>query len=107
MAKCLIGNLVILIPVLTIAETVVAHMKKLIFTIITALGFVTDECLIFEYVCDYPERGPKFYGFPFIQETDTTWVFSMSRRNLSIRIFRKSNILDNNNWGNCFALGQD
>ena len=53
-------------------------MKKLIFTIITALGFVTDECLIFEYVCDYPERGPKFYGFPFVQETDTTWIFSMS-----------------------------
>jgi len=44
----------------------------------TALGFVTDQCLTFEYVCEYPEYGPKFYGFPFVQETDKTWVFSMS-----------------------------
>ncbi|PHS62797.1 MAG: hypothetical protein COB12_10290 [Flavobacterium sp.] len=61
-----------------IAKTVVAHMKKLIFSIITALGFITDEYLTFEYVCDYPERGPKFYGFPFVQQTDSTWIFSMS-----------------------------
>lgn len=53
-------------------------MKKLIFSIITALGLITDEFLTFEYVCNYPEYGPKFYGFPFVQETNTTWVFSMS-----------------------------
>ena len=53
-------------------------MKKFIFSIIIALGFITDECLTFEYVCDYTELGPKFYGFPFVQETDRTWVFSMS-----------------------------
>jgi hypothetical protein len=34
--------------------------------------------LTFEYVCDYPELGPRFYGFPFIQETNSSWVFSMS-----------------------------
>ena len=48
------------------------------FSIIASLGFITDEYLIFEYVCDYPEGGPKFYGFPFVQETDATWVNSMS-----------------------------
>lgn len=53
-------------------------MKKIIFPLITALGFITDELLIFEYVCDYPELGPKFYGFPFVQETNTSWIFSMS-----------------------------
>lgn len=53
-------------------------MKKLIFSIIIAFGFIMDEYLTFEYICDYPERGPKFYGFPFVQETDTTWIFSMS-----------------------------
>lgn len=53
-------------------------MKRLIFTIIVALGIITDEFLIFEYTCDYPEYGPQFYGFPFVQETSTTWVNSMS-----------------------------
>lgn len=53
-------------------------MKKLLSSIIVALGCITDDYLIFEYACDYPEHGPKFYGFPFAQETNSTWVFSMS-----------------------------
>ena len=53
-------------------------MKRLFFSIITALGFISGNYITFEYVCNYPERGPKFYGFPFVQQTDTTWVFSMS-----------------------------
>ncbi|WP_298489013.1 hypothetical protein [uncultured Maribacter sp.] len=53
-------------------------MKKIIFSIITALGCITDEFFTFKYVCDYPEHGPEFYGFPFVQETNTSWIFSMS-----------------------------
>jgi len=53
-------------------------MKKIIFSLITALGCITDEYFTFQYVCDYPEHGPEFYGFPFVQETSTSWIFSLS-----------------------------
>lgn len=53
-------------------------IKRILFSIIASLGFICDEMLTFEYVCDYPELGPRFYGFPFIQETNSSWVFSMS-----------------------------
>ncbi|SNR16424.1 hypothetical protein [Tenacibaculum jejuense] len=54
------------------------ELKKVVFSIILSLGMITDDFLIFEYICDYPELGPRFYGFPFVQETNTTWVNSMS-----------------------------
>lgn len=53
-------------------------MKLLLFSVTTALGIVTSGLFTYEYVCDFPEAGPKFYGFPFVQRTDTTWIFSMS-----------------------------
>lgn len=44
-----------------------------------ALGFVSCKLLSLKYVCDYPEAGPpSFYGFPFVQETGTPWVNSLS-----------------------------
>jgi hypothetical protein len=53
-------------------------IKRVFFSIIASLGFISDEMLTFEYICDYPEMGPRFYGFPFIQETNASWIFSMS-----------------------------
>ncbi len=53
-------------------------MKKILLLIVLSLGMITDDFLVFEYTCNYPELGPKFYGFPFVQETNTTWVNSMS-----------------------------
>lgn len=55
-------------------------MKKLQITsaLILALGMITDDWLTFEFICDYKEYGPRFYGFPFVQETNTSWVNSMS-----------------------------
>lgn len=43
-----------------------------------AVAVASSKIVTFEYVCDYPERRPKFYGFPFVQETDSTLVNSMS-----------------------------
>lgn len=48
------------------------------FSVIMAITITSSKIITFEYVCDYSEKGPKFYGFPFIQETGSTWVNSMS-----------------------------
>ncbi len=53
-------------------------MKKVIFSVIIALGIISSKLIAFEYICEYPEVGPKFYGFPFVQQTNTSWIFSMS-----------------------------
>jgi hypothetical protein len=53
-------------------------MKKIILSVIIALGVVFSDIIYFEYTCLTNERWPRFLGFPFVQSTDTTWVFSMS-----------------------------
>ena len=53
-------------------------MKKVFYAIIIALGIVCSDTIYFEYECNADERWPRFLGFPFVQSTDTTWVFSMS-----------------------------
>ena len=54
------------------------ELSTIIYSIILALGILTIDFFKFEYICDYPEIGPTFYGFPFVQETNRTWVNSMS-----------------------------
>ena len=51
MAKCLIGNSVILIPVLTIAETLAIIMKKLLFSFI--FFNLTYSCVNFDNKSDF------------------------------------------------------
>lgn len=53
-------------------------IKKYLFLVILAIVFTSSNIVTFEYLCDYPERGPKFYGFPSVQQADTSWVNSMS-----------------------------
>lgn len=61
-------------------------MKKILASLLIAIGFTLTNCISFEYVCEIDERWPDFYGFPFVQSTDSTWVFSMSG-NLFIKGF--------------------
>nr|WP_299035114.1 hypothetical protein [uncultured Tenacibaculum sp.] len=53
-------------------------IKNILFSIITALGCITDTHLMFEYVCTSLEPSPKYYGFPFVQEADTTCYSSLT-----------------------------
>ncbi|QCE43354.1 hypothetical protein [Psychroserpens sp. NJDZ02] len=52
-------------------------MKKILASLCIAVGFTLTNCVSFKYVCETDERWPMFYGFPFVQSTDS-WVFSMS-----------------------------
>jgi hypothetical protein len=52
--------------------------RNILFALIFGVGLTFSDIVAFEYVCDYPELGPKFYGFPFVYRTSTTWVNSMS-----------------------------
>ncbi len=53
-------------------------MKKNLAALCIAVGFTLTNLVTFKYVCVTDERWPKFLGFPFVQSTDSTWVFSMS-----------------------------
>ncbi|MEL6811329.1 MAG: hypothetical protein AAFP76_08355 [Bacteroidota bacterium] len=53
-------------------------IKKILLTLSLALAITSNDLLIYEYVCQFPEHGPSFYGFPFVKSTNTSWVFSMS-----------------------------
>lgn len=53
-------------------------MKKILLSIILSLGMISSDIIYFKYTCVTDEKWPSFLGFPFVQSTDTTWVFSMS-----------------------------
>lgn len=53
-------------------------MKKLAYALIFSLFIVSNGIFTFKYECAYSDGGPDFYGFPFVQETDHTWVNSLS-----------------------------
>ena len=53
-------------------------MKRLLATLCIAIGFTLPHFITFKYECFTDERWPFFYGFPFVQSTDGSWVFSMS-----------------------------
>ena len=53
-------------------------MKKYIICFVIALGLTLAKIITFKYVCETDENWPEFYGFPFVQSTNTSWVFSMS-----------------------------
>ena len=53
------------------------HKRKIIsvvFLFCLGLTFNSFEFLTFMKVCEYPEHGPYFVGFPFIYRTNMTWV---------------------------------
>ena len=52
--------------------------KNILILFCLSLGFTILNFVRFEYSCKTDELWPKFYGFPFVQWTDTTWVNSMS-----------------------------
>ena len=53
-------------------------MKKVILSIVVAVGIVFSNIIYFEYSCITDEKWPKFRGFPFVQSTGESWLFSMS-----------------------------
>ena len=53
-------------------------MKKVILSIVFAIGIVFSDIVYFEYTCITDENWPTFLGFPFVQSTNTSWIFSMS-----------------------------
>ncbi|WP_282069893.1 hypothetical protein [Olleya namhaensis] len=53
-------------------------MKRLLATLCIAVAFTLPHFVTYKYVCLTDENWPDFYGFPFIQSTDRTWIFSMS-----------------------------
>jgi len=54
------------------------QLGKVILAITLGFVWITSNFITFHYVCDYPEHGPSFYGFPFVQQTNSTWVNSFS-----------------------------
>ncbi|MEM5538206.1 hypothetical protein [Olleya sp. AS48] len=53
-------------------------MKKILASLCIAVGFTLTDSISYKYVCKTDENWPSFLGFPFIQSTDRSWVFSMS-----------------------------
>ncbi|WP_157814134.1 hypothetical protein [Olleya sp. Bg11-27] len=53
-------------------------MKKILAALCLAVSFTLQHFITFKYVCQTDERWPTFYGFPFVQSTDHSWIFSMS-----------------------------
>ncbi|QXP58298.1 hypothetical protein [Olleya sp. HaHaR_3_96] len=53
-------------------------MKKILAALCLAVSFTLQHFITFKYVCQTDERWPTFYGFPFVQSTNHSWVFSMS-----------------------------
>lgn len=54
------------------------RLGKIILSLILGLIWIISLPITFKYSCDYPEYGPTFYGLPFVQQTNTTWVNSFS-----------------------------
>ena len=52
--------------------------RIILISLVFALGLTLSDLIAFEYICEYGELGPTFYGFPFVYRTNTTWVNSMS-----------------------------
>ena len=53
-------------------------MKKILASLCIAVGFTLTNSISYKYVCKTDERWPDFLGFPFVQSTDRSWIFSMS-----------------------------
>ena len=53
-------------------------LKRASIAVLFGFGLAFSDVITFEYVCDYPEYGPSFFGFPFVYRTSTPWVNSMS-----------------------------
>ncbi len=53
-------------------------LGKIVLSITFGFVWIISNFITFHYVCDYPEYGPSFYGFPFVQQTNSTWVNSFS-----------------------------
>ncbi|WP_272022957.1 hypothetical protein [Olleya namhaensis] len=53
-------------------------MKKILASLCIAVGFTLTNSISYKYACKTDERWPDFLGFPFVQSTDGSWIFSMS-----------------------------
>ncbi len=50
------------------------QVLSILFLICLGLLLNSLELVTFYKVCEYPEHGPDYYGFPMIYRTNMTWV---------------------------------